>query len=380
MWRPLVPLSSLTKRYSWLLAPGLFACPTRHFYKNTQNPSPTPTIRGPQTSSLSSPQEKAVHNFIDLCSAHKISRVYIGQDGQAIAMKTLDHRAASASDIMSVTKAVTGMVIGVLMAREHVSPSISLKEFSSVFPPPSEVVTIWDILHHTTALRLETQNEVGEVYRANDIVNLARTAEVRGNVGRSVRYSNLAVNLLNPAVKNLSGLTLRDFAQKFFFSPLDIPEVLWEGDRAGNQYCMAGLHLRIEDLIKIGSLIFSGGRYDARQVLPESWVRAFWKPTNVTHQDAIGGRVSWANLWAQTYTVPPELHPSGEPKAPPDCLSASGFGGQFIVALRRSRLLIVTQRDMELDDSRPHLGGNEFSDGLDDLDDAFAEEGRWLDP
>lgn len=356
----------------WIVALSVLACSPRHLPLGRHHPQERHESYRTSAGPLTQAQRGAVERLVDLCASAQISRLHISRDNSLIEHKTFHVRASETSDVMSVTKAVAGLLVGCLLKDPEISKRICLRDSATGFPPALQRVTAWEILHHTSGIRLDTDDEVGRVYRATDIIDIIKQARLVKGVARNVRYSNVAVNLINPLIAAYSGMSVESFAQERLFSPLGIPRRRWEGDGRGNQYIMAGLHLGIQDLAKIGGLLFSRGRYRGQQVVPERWIASLWEPSAVVHQDAIGGRVSWSNLWAQTYDAPPSLDDAGHPECPPDLVSASGFGGQFIVALRRSQLVIVTQKDMELNDSRPHLGGEDFGQSLDQLDAAFA--------
>lgn len=178
-------------------------------------------------------------------------------------------------------------------------------------------------------------------------------------------------------VQQKTGQTLSSYANDVLFGPLGIGVPFWEGDRVGQSFAMAGLHLTADDMVKLSALLLSRGMHRGQVVVPAAWIDDLWRGSRFLIEDSVGGRPSWQNLWGQTCYDAPDLHPATQlPATPPDMVSANGYGGQFIIVLRRSQLQIVTQRDMDLQQSGfvPQLGGPKFLATIRRLDEAFALE------
>jgi len=90
-------------------------------------------------------------------------------------------------------------------------------------------------------------------------------------------------------------------------------------------------------MLKFGQLYADGGRYEGRQLVPEEWIDASWKPTGSSPWNGHGyGYLWWMRRWG------------GE-----RAYFAWGYGGQFIVVVPRLDLVIVATSSLR-DRERGH--------------------------
>jgi CubicO group peptidase (beta-lactamase class C family) len=90
--------------------------------------------------------------------------------------------------------------------------------------------------------------------------------------GEKFQYANSASHLLSVILSESTGMSTKDFAGKYLFTPLDITDPQWMTDPQDNYAGYAGIYLRPRDLAKFGWLYCSGGKWDGRQIVPEEWV------------------------------------------------------------------------------------------------------------
>jgi CubicO group peptidase (beta-lactamase class C family) len=85
-------------------------------------------------------------------------------------------------------------------------------------------------------------------------------------------YNNYATFMLSAIVQQVTGQTLFDYLRPRIFEPLGIRGVDWDLSPQGINMGMLGLRLRTEDLAKFGQLLLQRGKWNGKQLLPESWV------------------------------------------------------------------------------------------------------------
>ena len=166
--------------------------------------------------------------------------------------------------------------------------------------------------------------------------------------GTRFAYSTQGSQLLSAIVTEATGQSLLAFARVKLFSPLGIatdpaahpvftPEHQPSFDRAGfawaqdpQGYQIGGSFLKLtpRDLAKIGYLYLMEGRWEDRQLIPASYVRA---STQV--QSRPPGPAEYGYHW----WVISQDEPQG--------FFARGFGGQYVLVLPRLDLVVVITCD-----------------------------------
>lgn len=90
--------------------------------------------------------------------------------------------------------------------------------------------------------------------------------------GTHFRYNTPATYMLSAIVQKVTGVTVLDYLKPRLFKPLGIAEPKWETSPQGISIGGYGLYLRTEDIAKLGQLYLQKGRWNEKQILPESWV------------------------------------------------------------------------------------------------------------
>jgi len=128
--------------------------------------------------------------------------------------------------------------------------------------------------------------------------------------------------VLAGCVARASGQSIFDFADAQLFAPLGIDCDLWQQDPQGYHRGGDGMWFTPREMARFGQLYLRGGFLDDTQILPADWVAA-------SLEDAAGGSwfegliflVGYGYGWWTGWLA-------GE-----DIIFASGYGGQFIVAI-----------------------------------------------
>lgn len=181
-------------------------------------------------------------------------------------------------ELMSATKSVVALGIGLLLADGHLD---SLDAPVSTWYPEwrqgrKADVTVRMLLDHTSGLQ-NTPNAGAEIYPAPDVVQLALAAELDSAPGEAFSYNNKATNLLAGVIHQASGMPMDDYLGARLFAPLGIEAGPWHRDAAGNPHAMAGLPLAARDAAKLGQLLLDDGRLpDGTRLLPEGFVDALF--------------------------------------------------------------------------------------------------------
>ena len=112
--------------------------------------------------------------------------------------------------------------------------------------------------------------------------------------GSTFLYNNVGAYLAGILVQRRAGTDLVSYLMPRLFEPLGMYRPTWEVDALGNTFGAAGLMLGLDELHRLGQMLLPRGRWEGRQLVPESWVeRACVKQVDST-RDVYGyGYLFW---------------------------------------------------------------------------------------
>lgn len=195
-------------------------------------------------------------------------------------------------DMRSVSKSVVGLLYGIALAERRVpAPETNLlsqfPEYSDLSVDPArQLLTIrnaltmtpgtdWDelMLPYTDPRNGETaMNNAADRYR------YVLERPVIEPPGERWIYNGGATALLARLIEKGTGRQLHEFAREALFEPLQIENSEWRRGMDGEPIAASGLRLTPRDLVRIGTMILSGGRWNGRQVVPAEWLAASFAP------------------------------------------------------------------------------------------------------
>lgn len=123
----------------------------------------------------------------------------------------------------------------------------------------------------------------------------------RSGIMGEFKYATLGIQILAGVIENASGMKCIDFANKYLFAPLDIPEHKLHGESNKEdqfEFLMSkkprisewfsdpqdtvtagwGLTLSAHDMAKLGYILISGGVYRGKRILSNEWIRLMTAP------------------------------------------------------------------------------------------------------
>ncbi len=117
--------------------------------------------------------------------------------------------------------------------------------------------------------------------------------------GSVFTYNQLATYTLGAIVQRQSGTVLTEYLRPRLLEPLGIGPLGWQQQPAGVDLGFSGLFASPEAVAKLGQLYLGGGRWGARRLLPEWWVR---EATGQQVANAVAGDPAAADSdWQQGY-------------------------------------------------------------------------------
>jgi CubicO group peptidase (beta-lactamase class C family) len=227
-----------------------------------------------------------------------------------------DMDASTRHNTRSVTKTITGMLVGIAIEKGHISGAQSrIAEFVPMgdavrHPDPrKDAITIEDFLTMSLLLECDDFNPYSSgneerMYVTEDWVRFTVDLAVKGfppwtprpeesPYGRSFSYCTAGVVTLGAVLERATGMRVEEFAQENFFDPLGIGLVRWSQTAQGTAMTGGGLALTTRELARIGRLSLDGGRHGARQVVPAEWMAASIRPHVQVDEETDYGYLWW---------------------------------------------------------------------------------------
>jgi CubicO group peptidase (beta-lactamase class C family) len=150
--------------------------------------------------------------------------------------------------------------------------------------------------------------------------------------GTKFVYNSVATYMLSSLVRKTTGENLIDYLKPRLFEPLGIEGAKWDSTSEGINIGGWGLHVKTEDMAKLGQLLLQKGKWDGRQLLPESWIEE--ATTSKILQNPNVDLATSTSDWQQGYCY--QIW-----RCRHNAFRADGKDGQFIVVLPEQNAVVV---------------------------------------
>lgn len=197
----------------------------------------------------------------------------------------------------SMCKSITGMAAGLLIDEGKLDLSENIYKifhdkgstWAKIFRPE---VTVENLMTMTSGV---TFNESG-IVSGNDWLESYLNAPVSEKPGTKFQYNSLNSYVLSAIITERTGIPMDEYLKPRLFEPLGITDYLWEKCPRGITKGGWGLFMHTEDMAKIGQLYLNKGKWNGKQIIPESWAEA-----SVTKKvDSIEGTYGYGyQLWME---------------------------------------------------------------------------------
>jgi len=245
----------------------------------------------------------------------------------------------------SMTKSVTGVLIGVLVRAGKLSPEQKglLPQWSAPGDARGEI-TLDQLLRMTSGLRFsenygDPDADVAQMlFVRADGAAFAIDKPLEFPPGAHWRYSSGTSNILSRVVRLAVGGSTKDyleFPRRALFGRVGMESAVIETDAAGNFIGSSYMYASARDWARFGQLLLQDGVWDGERILPAGWVGYMARLTPQSTRQDFG-----AHLWLK---IPPPFDDPTKtlPPLPADVFHAVGYEGQFVSVIPSRRLVVV---------------------------------------
>jgi len=254
--------------------------------------------------------KQQLHEFVQGSNGNEknICQIYALKNGEP-AFEDCWHgyKTEDAVNINSVTKGVMALLFGIAKDKGFITGvEQRVLEFYPDYAVKRGEKTIFDVkLRHllTMTAPYKFRSEPWTKVCTSEDWTKAALDLLGGKKGITgeFRYTSLGLQILTGVIERASGMNCIDFANKFLFTPLGIPQSVSHGDsskedqfdflmnkdpRKHEWYCEPkgsptagwGLTLSAKDMARLGQLVLSGGEYCGKRVVSQDWLTDMTSP------------------------------------------------------------------------------------------------------
>jgi CubicO group peptidase (beta-lactamase class C family) len=212
-----------------------------------------------------------------------------------------------AANVMSVTKGVMALLTGIAVDKGFIAgEDEKVLSFFPDYQVKRGEKTIYDVtVRHllTMTAPYKYRSEPWTKVCTSDDWTLAALDLLGGRAGITgeFKYATLGIQILSGIIEQASGMKCVDFANKYLFAPLGIPQHVIHGDSSKEDqfdYLMSkkphrnewysdpkdtvtagwGLCLSASDMAKLGTMVLRKGGYGNAQVVSGEWIGRMTSP------------------------------------------------------------------------------------------------------
>lgn len=294
---------------------------------------------------------KNIANYLEAvkASGQELHSLMIVRHGKVVAEYWFGENASNKPHVLhSVSKTFTSTAIGFAVQENLLKVSDKVISFFPEKLPAEVSENLKNMeIRHLLTMTAGHDTDPTRAIRAdkeNDWVTAFLATPVEHKPGTQYVYNSVATYMLSAILQQVTGERVIDYLQPRFFRPLGIVAARWEESIQGIPVGGWGLHLKTEDLAKLGQFYLQKGKWNGKQLLSEAWI----EEASSAQVASLPAGVKRENLkikakdsdWLQGYGY--QLWRSRH-----NSYRADGANGQFVLVLPEKDAVIVATANIQ---------------------------------
>ncbi len=191
-------------------------------------------------------------------------------------------------DIYSATKSILSIAVGIAVDEKKFDISRSVLDYLPEKKTLGLSAQKRSVFGQITVKRLLTMSVAGFPFRpeGDSYIDSALNADIASPDKKEFNYSNISAYLVGVALSEALGRDLGSFVEERIFDPLGIDRYEYSRCPEGYFYGASGTKMSVNELSRIGLLLYGKGVYDGKRILSESYIN---EATSVQQMNREGG-------------------------------------------------------------------------------------------
>ena len=191
-------------------------------------------------------------------------------------------------DIYSATKAVLSIAVGIATDEKlfdisksvlHYLPQDKVEKISEEQRSSFEKITIQRLMTMSVP-------DMPFVAEGNSYIDFALNTKINNPEERVFNYNNINAYLVGVALTKALGTDLGEFIEERIFKPLGITNFEYDRCPEGYFYGASGIKLTVNELSRLGLLLYNKGIFDGKRILSEAYID---EATSIQQMNREGG-------------------------------------------------------------------------------------------
>lgn len=267
--------------------PGEFPLPPS-WYNPQTIVTGTPSAPLPHASASQRRLRPAVTRELDAYLAQQdTGAFYVVRDGR------IEHEyfaggthAGSLLPVRSITKSILGLLTGIAIAEGHIAGlDVPIGRYLPEWQGDARGrITLRQVLHMATGLeyvtlRLEPENLAMRLAEGSDVDGTALAWRQTQEPDKEFTINQVDSQILGLILQRATGRPLDEYLSEQLWQPLGLSPATLNIDARGRVRAFCCMRMVAGDLVKIGQMLLQDGKWEGRQVVPASWIRAMLEPS-----------------------------------------------------------------------------------------------------
>lgn len=197
------------------------------------------------------------------------------------------HDLNSLSHIASITKSITSALVGIAISNNSISSvNQPLSDFLGTYKNKGnsylDKVRIIDLLTMSSGIQFSKN-----FFHEKNWIEYFLGLQYDIKSYKHFKYEDGNAHLVSAVLRSATGMSIREYANKYLFSKIEINEIgenetveitqkrnvlKWGTDPQGLNTGGWGLHLTARDMAKIGCLYQNNGMWNGKRIIPSDWI------------------------------------------------------------------------------------------------------------
>lgn len=191
-------------------------------------------------------------------------------------------------DIYSATKSILSIAVGIASDEKKFDINRSILSYLPERKIKGLSSQKRDVFERITVKRLLTMSVAGFPFRpeGESFLEFALNSEIASPDEKEFNYSNISAYLVGVALTEALGNDLGSFIEERIFASLGIDRYEYSRCHEGYFYGASGTKLTVNELSRIGLMLYNKGIYEGKRILSEGYVN---EATSVQQMNREGG-------------------------------------------------------------------------------------------